>query len=159
MYLLTGTSDEKVLRWGKLSFEHFRSLFNSPDAAVAGVQLTTCYQLFVEEEDSSPPFWKDIVVNFTTLSNQELRSMGVPAKYTKGYSFGSFIADQKYYLQYMTDILQKAGVKFQQHKVYSLDDTILEGFHTVFNCTGLGARSLVDDEHVYPIRGQVLRVK
>lgn len=37
--------------------------------------------------------------------------------------------------------------------------TDLEGFSVVINCTGLGARPLLADEAVIPIRGQIMRVE
>jgi len=33
-----------------------------------------------------------------------------------------------------------------------------EGYNAVVNCTGLGARELVGDTSLQPVRGQVLRV-
>lgn len=122
--------------------------------------MITCYQLFEEHEDSSPPFWKDIVLNFTLLSNADLRGLGVPSKYVNGYSFGSFVADQKYYLPYLTSQLQSQGVVFEQAKIENLtNDPRLQEMDVIFNCTGLGAGKLLQDETVYPIRGQVLRVR
>lgn len=35
----------------------------------------------------------------------------------------------------------------------------LEGFSVVINCTGLGARPLLADEAVIPLRGQIMRVE
>lgn len=35
----------------------------------------------------------------------------------------------------------------------------LIGYDLIINCTGLGARDLANDEHVVPVRGQVIRVR
>ena len=45
-----------------------------------------------------------------------------------------------------------------QRKIDSLQD-IAEDYDIIINCTGLGARELVGDLNVYPVRGQILEVK
>lgn len=45
-----------------------------------------------------------------------------------------------------------------QVKIKSLRDPILDGYQVVVNCTGLGAREIVPDGRVFPIRGQIFRV-
>ncbi len=45
-----------------------------------------------------------------------------------------------------------------QKRLETLDD-IGTKFDVVGNCSGLGARFLVNDTTVYPIRGQVIRVQ
>ncbi|PRD21526.1 UNVERIFIED_CONTAM: D-amino-acid oxidase [Trichonephila clavipes] len=41
----------------------------------------------------------------------------------------------------------------------TLDRTVLAGkYDAVINCSGIGARSLVPDPEVIPVRGQVMRV-
>lgn len=50
------------------------------------------------------------------------------------------------------------GGIMQTRKINTLDGLAEEGFEIVINCTGLGARTLVNDLTVKPIRGQVARV-
>lgn len=154
-----GTPDELINYWGKVAFDHFRDLYNGPDGAASGVQLMTTYQLLEAHQDDTPPSWHEIVYNFQPLTTADLRSMDVPPKYTKGYSFGTFVVDQKYYLQYITKILKSNGVNFVQQRVNGLSDPILHGYDCVVNCTGLGAKEFLSDNEMYPIRGQVLRIK
>jgi len=51
-----------------------------------------------------------------------------------------------------------AGGQAESRRVTDLKSLAKE-FDVVVHCTGLGARELVPDVSVYPIRGQVLRVK
>lgn len=51
-----------------------------------------------------------------------------------------------------------AGGQFKQQKLNSIDE-ILDEFDVIINCTGLGAKSLVLDDAVTPVRGQVIRVQ
>lgn len=51
----------------------------------------------------------------------------------------------------------KMGGDIIEKHIDRLND--LEGFSVVINCTGLGARPLLADEAVIPIRGQIMRVE
>lgn len=96
--------------------------------------------------------------NFRVLTADDIQRMGMPSKYDKGYTFGSYVADQKYYMQFLTRRLKEMGVAFQQRKVESIPELTSE-YDCVINCTGLGAQTVIEGEEMYPIRGQVLRVK
>lgn len=159
LLILLGTSDEKVNGWGKVSFDHFMQEYHGPNAAKAGVQLLTAYQLLEQGQDLTVPSWKNIVFNFTELDRKELDKMGMPAKYVKGFQFGTFVIEQKYYMQYLTNKLKNLGVSFQQRKLSSLNDLAHDNFDCIINCCGLGASVVMNDKEMYPIRGQVLRVK
>jgi hypothetical protein len=159
-YNFLGTSTEKVNRWGSIAFDHFRSLYHSPYAAESGVQLVDTYQLFDVSETAVVPTWKDIVYNYQHLSNEDLRKMDLPANWVSGYKFGTFIVEQKYYMKYLTRRLTELGVVFIQQKLNGLQEILGSGkYDCVVNCSGLGAASVNGDDSVYPIRGQVLRVK
>lgn len=153
-----GTPDEDINRWGQIAFEHFKEEHQKETAAESGVQMITVHQLYEEHETLKIPSWSHIVHNFQVLDSDALRRMGLPEKYVKGYSFGSYVADQKYYLQYISRKLTSYGVKFIQRRIENLSE--LHGqYGCIINCTGLGAFYANDDTEMYPIRGQVLRVK
>jgi D-amino-acid oxidase len=163
-YQIAGTPEDRVNQWGKVAFDHYLALLRGPDAARAGVQLLTAYQLYTAGEDPTPPSWKDIVFNFRSLGPSDLAHLGFPSQFTHGYTFGTLVIDQSYYMPYLTSLLKsKWNVTFRQEKVDSLERFLVtEGtaYNVVVNCTGLGAgRLLGKPDDVYPIRGQVLRVK
>lgn len=53
---------------------------------------------------------------------------------------------------------KSAGGKVFEKRVNSLDD-LIQDYDVIINCTGMGARSLVNDQKMKPIRGQVARVQ
>ncbi|PVH22857.1 hypothetical protein CXQ85_002581 [Candidozyma haemuli] len=57
--------------------------------------------------------------------------------------------------------LQKQGVQFERKKLNNIHEAYQEDTRVVFNCTGLGSRTLggVNDEKCVPLRGQVVVVK
>lgn len=134
-------------------------MYHSTEAVEAGVQLLNTYQVFEAHEDSKDPSWKDIVFNFQHLSTADIQKMGLPSKYVKGFKFGTFVIEQKYYMRYLTRKLTERGVKFVQRRVNHMDEVLAQGYDCVVNCSGLGATTVAGDESMYPIRGQVLRVK
>lgn len=158
LFLLLGTPDEDINRWGKISFDHFQEEHRKETAAEAGVQMITVYSLFEEHEPLVIPSWSTIVHSFKVLEADDLKAMNLPEKYTKGYTFGSYVADQKYYLQFLMKKLSSVGVKFVQQFVENIHDLRLD-FDCTVNCTGLGSFVANEDKEMYPIRGQVLRVK
>lgn len=88
--------------------------------------------------------------------------MSVPAKFTHGYTFSTFTAEQRLYMPWLMDLLKtKWGVTFHNQKVENLFNFVQTSkFDIVINCAGLGAAKLIGkDDDVVPIRGQVLRVK
>ena len=57
----------------------------------------------------------------------------------------------------MTTWLQnQPKVRFVQKRLRNLDELIHEEYDFVINCTGVGARFLVDDTNIRPISGHVL---
>lgn len=160
-YKIEGTSDELVNNWGKHSLDHFLQLLYSPHAAEAGVQLMTAYKLFTYKESLNwkEPSWKDIVFNFRKLCSADLREMKLPEEFVAGCSFETLVIEQKYYLTYLTKLLLERGVTFEQRKVICLDELKDRNFNAIINCCGLGSFHLLNDTQMYPIRGQVLRVK
>lgn len=158
-YQIMGTPESLVNAWGKVVFNHFREEFYGPDGARAGIQLMTTYQLLEEGDPDSIPSWSDIVINFTVLDRKELDKLGVPAKYTKAFSFGTFVVEQKYYLKYLMTLLESRGVVFEQRKLQSLAEFDGSHYDCIVNCCGIGAAKLLKDNEMYPIRGQVLRLR
>ena len=87
--------------------------------------------------------------------------MQLPEKFTRAWTFNTLVIEQKYYMSWMMKRLEILGVKFVQRKVKNLDEFIDQGYDAVINCAGLGNHEIIanDKNEMYPIRGQVLRVK
>lgn len=78
--------------------------------------------------------------------------------YTAGAQFITFTAEPTSLLPYLYKRFEKAGGRFIRRKVFKLDEFAHENYDLIINCTGLGARNLMNDTQVKPIRGQVARV-
>lgn len=63
-------------------------------------------------------------------------------------------------LPYLFKRFTAAGGKFIQRSISSIEKLADEDdYDVVINCTGLGAKKLVNDNEVKPVRGQVIRVE
>jgi D-amino-acid oxidase len=60
------------------------------------------------------------------------------------------------YLEYLLDRFSAAGGSVQRRTLSSLEEV---DARVVVNCVGLGARDLVDDASMEPIRGQIVRMR
>jgi len=70
----------------------------------------------------------------------------------------TYLAEGRKYLPYLLNKFKESGGKVIQKRVNDLSE--LAGIYDiVINCPGLEARTLVKDENVVPIRGQLLRVR
>jgi D-amino-acid oxidase len=61
------------------------------------------------------------------------------------------------YLPYLMSRVRSLGGQIEQRRVDSISELHAEA-SLIVNCTGLGARELISDDQVYPIRGQIVRV-
>lgn len=67
------------------------------------------------------------------------------------------VVDMTAYLPYLRDRLEAAGGRWEQRAPHSLDEAAAEA-PVVLDCAGLGARELVPDPALRPVRGQLVIV-
>lgn len=140
--------EDKVLGWGTAAFQAFERLMAEPGT---GVGLTTLLEPF--DRPVADPWWKEAVTEFRRATAEEL-----PEGYTDGYVVTVPVIDTRIYMDYLLNRFQELGGTVVQREVAHLEE-VAEPNGIVVNCAGLGSRELVGDEEVYPIRGQVVRVK
>jgi D-amino-acid oxidase len=66
------------------------------------------------------------------------------------------VVDMPAYLRYLRRRAEAAGVEIEIRRLASLDEPVAP---VVVNCTGIGARELVGDPGVIPVRGQIVVVE
>jgi D-amino-acid oxidase len=138
---------ERVLGWSQRTLEVLSELVSH---AEAGIQVVRGVELFTGPVPD--PWWAPCVPSFRRATAEEL----VPG-FSEGYSFEAPIIEMPRYLPYLQARLRELGGRIVQREVRSLDEAWREA-PVVVNCTGLGARALVGDDLLFPIRGEVVRV-
>nr|XP_023694945.1 D-aspartate oxidase isoform X2 [Paramormyrops kingsleyae] len=146
---------EQQRRWFKRTFDHLLAIADSPEASLAGVFLCSGFQVFREVPDDGKPFWSDYVLGFRTMTDEELKRF---PQYKFGQVFTTLKCECTVYLPWLQSRLIKAGGKIKNEKVTDLHQ-LGQRYDVIINCSGLGARDLVGDGELYPVRGQILKVQ
>ncbi|CAD7011729.1 unnamed protein product [Ceratitis capitata] len=160
-YLLGGTPTERVHRWSKHMHDFLEQIWLSDDAGEAGVCLIPCLRLTTTAMDNEV-FWKDIVYGCRQLTQRQLDELNVGRanKYTQGMHFITYTSEPVKLLPYLMKRFQANGGKIVQQKVENLQEFIAKSnYDVIINCTGLGSRECVQDVGMFPVRGQVTRIK
>ncbi|MBI3414351.1 MAG: FAD-dependent oxidoreductase [Verrucomicrobia bacterium] len=139
---------DRVLAWARASHAEFSRLAQTPETGVVMVPL---FQYF--DQPAPPPWWCDGFIPFTTLERAELGK-----RFQAGYKIEIPLIDSSVYMPYLLDRFAKLGGEIQEATLRSLAD-VPEEFSLIVNCSGVGARELVRDEKVFPIRGEAVWVR
>ena len=148
---------ENILRWTAATVRYLQQL--SQDAATAGaihLAKVAGYRLF--ETKAPLPFWRNVVVDFKEMDEKEIAGLKVKVsrKYKYGWLYHTFMLECPSYLPWLMEKFRRNGGLIVQKRVSNLRE--FDDYDVIINCTGLGARDLVGDTSVYPIRGQILGV-
>ena len=141
---------ESEQRWFRATYDRFLSISNSINAVDAGISLIGGYLLSSVEEDE--PWYKDTVLGFRRVPSSELQRAGLSPQPSMWY-FQTLSTDGRSYLPWLANQVKQNGVNIVQKKVDSLD-RMLDDYNVVVNCTGLGAKELVNDDTLVPYFGQ-----
>jgi D-amino-acid oxidase len=136
-------SQERVTAWSARTFTAFADLSAADPGS--GVRMRPGTEVFTETPPD--PWWRDAVPGLT-------RTDQVPPSYRAGWTFASPVVDMPVYLDWLADRVAALGGTVTQGTVDDLDG--LPADETVVNTAGLGARELVGDGTVRPVRGQVV---
>jgi D-amino-acid oxidase len=138
---------ESVPRWSRESLDVFHGLAGHDDTGVrmlGGLEVTRA--------PVPAPDWMAQLDGF-----HDCRSGELPDGFANGWRYTSPVIDMPVYLGYLVRRLVDAGGKLETGLVTSLDEVCTQAPIAV-NCTGFGARQLVPDTEVTPIRGQLMVV-
>jgi D-amino-acid oxidase len=139
--------EERVLYWGSRTFEVFEELSRVPES---GVRMREGVELWRERVPD--PWWASAVPGVRRCARNEL-----PPGYSDGHTFVAPVVEMPVYLGYLLDRFIGSGGQVEHRAVSSLEEA--GDGRVVVNCAGLGARELVGDTSMEPIRGQIVRVR
>jgi D-amino-acid oxidase len=140
--------EEAVTRWSAISFRVLRDLAADPST---GVRLRAGRELF--RQPVGDPWWRAAVPALGRVPGGRL-----PAGYLDGYELTVPVVDMATHLAWLLNRLETLGIRLRRQCVEALPDAF-DGVDAVVNCTGLGARELVGDRSLTPVRGQVVVVE
>jgi D-amino-acid oxidase len=138
---------EHVVRWGR---DTYLELVEQARTGVPGVILRDSVTLY--REPPGRPWWVESIDDVRPAGRDVL-----PAGYPYGLRFDAPLAEMRLYLPWLEDRIRERGGGIERRRVASLADAG-RGADLVVHCSGLGARELVGDMSVTPVRGQLVRV-
>ncbi len=143
-YLL---NDEQEKQWSRHTLDVLTEL--AGDTAT-GVRLVE--GLEASDEEMEIPDWARGVEGFRPAGD-------LPEGYVVGWRYRLPLVDMQTYLGYLEERLQDKQIEVQWGTTVRRLDDVSDQAGVVVNCTGMGARSLVPDDTVTPVRGQLVVVR
>jgi D-amino-acid oxidase len=139
-----------VARWARATYHELVALAREPDSGVVirrGLEL-----LPIGAPDEAAAY------RGTTRALRTVPPAQVPAGFARAFDLELPVIAMPRYLAYLLGRFGRAGGVVEERRVARLEEA-LDAAPLVVNATGLGARALVDDRSLEPIRGQVVRVE
>jgi D-amino-acid oxidase len=135
---------EKVTAWSAVTYA---ALARLAGVAGTGVRMRAGRELC--RQPAADPWWRDAAPGLERLSE-------LPDGYLDGFRLIVPVIDMSIHLEWLAARLASRGVLIEPRTLASLDDAPGD---LIVNCAGLGARSLVGDSEMGPVRGQVVIVE
>ncbi|XP_065907449.1 D-aspartate oxidase-like [Dysidea avara] len=151
----TFANDPRKVKWIGETYQYLSKLFPTPLAARLNLTLLSSYAIFDEYKEY--PGVRDLVLGFRFISAEEKRVLNIPQDKT-ACSYLTFTVPCGPFLAWQLEQFKTNGGMVIQKKLNSLKEIDGE-YDVIVNCTGLGSKELVDDQELYPNRGQAMLVK
>ncbi|MGH2582205.1 MAG: FAD-dependent oxidoreductase [Anaerolineales bacterium] len=140
---------ERVDPWAKYSLNFFKqNLLSDSASGCSTIRVCDLY-----DQPVGVPWWADAVDQYKRLAKSDL-----PSGYVDGFETESIVMDTTVYMDYLVRWFGRLGGELVKKEI----DDVQEAFYQsdiVINCTGLASRNLFNDQLVYPVRGQTVRVR
>jgi D-amino-acid oxidase len=136
---------DRVLKWGRAGLEALSKLATEPGT---GVRMVSGRE--VSRHPLEPHYWTELIAGLRMCEQAEL-----PDGFTNGWHYTAPLATMPVYLGYLSARFERAGGRLEVSPVGSLAE-VAGAAPVVVNCSGAGARELVPDPAVVPVRGQVV---
>ena len=138
---------EKTNIWGSRTYDILKLLVAEKDA---GIEMTQTFEYFRSQQPD--PFWISTVDKFERITED------LPSDYVECFSFMSQVIEMPIYMNWLMDRYKLLGGKLEKRTIDDFSKLPAE-FLIIVNCTGLSSGELCNDSEVYPVRGQIVRIK
>ena len=149
------SNEEQTKRWATVTYERLHQLQESGE----GLEFGLVKPPFIMGHEDCPeiPWYTKLHPEFKVLSPEEAVQHCMPLRLKTVWKFDCYCFDTTQYLCWLSSSFTERGGLVVQRKIGSLSE-LTRDYDVVINCTGLGARELVGDYSVYPVRGQLVEL-
>ena len=140
---------DKAAIWAKTTLDYIQ------DNIIKDVE-SGCIKRMVSEvfaENVEDAWWGAGIDSYRKLYAEEL-----PQGYIDGYHVEGILMDTSMYMDYLLNKFKQLQGMIIQKTVEDIADP-LQKYSIIVNCTGLGSRKLFNDEKLFPVRGQMVKIK
>ncbi|CAH2354374.1 putative D-amino-acid oxidase [[Candida] railenensis] len=157
----SASADLKLLKYSNYTYQNLVKL-ETLLGPKCGLGHCTSTEILDDLEVESDPYLNAIGENiddFEILSPEEIEIISKGSRCAIRYK--AWIFNSPVLLEKLCKYYKSIGVAFQRTRLESIHDAFDSDTKVVFNCTGNGSRLLggVEDEKVFPTRGQVVVIK
>ena len=151
-------------RWGQHTLTVLAALLRDFGHIATGCSWVNGYE-FDDVPLPVPPF-AQYIPGFRKVAEAELRQLNIPGKFA--FNFNSIIADMTDYLPFLHRHFEQLGGQYVEGEIDSFSPpyshssptvtSLLSSADLLVNCTGLSPVQLLNDDHMRPVRGYLVRV-
>lgn len=139
---------DQVVQMTEDGWGHFSDL--AKDTAHTGVRPIEYWEIESRTVDPAEKPYLRVMQNVQVYEGPD-----VPGGYQQGIKYSTFAMDMPIYLDHLVRQFQANGGKFVRKRFTDIEQLSKLRADVIFNCTGLGARDLVGDPALKPIKGQL----
>lgn len=139
------TYESDIARWARRSFARLEALVGR-----TGVRYVLDHELFRTSEQP-PDYLVELLPDLDATEDDRL-----PSDFTFRWSFTTFAIEVPVFMRWLIRRVNELGIPFRRRTLSSLLELSRRDQDVVINCAGLGARDLVPDPTVRPVKGQLL---
>lgn len=136
----------------RTSFEHFKGLAEARDPSLRGVTPLTIYSFKNDPAMANIP-------GGVIAKGAPIRVAFENGVKKMGRVYYSYTIDTKAYLGDLRDRAKERGVPFTRLALASKEQLKTLSQRIIFNCTGLGSKTLFDDDRLIPVQGELIYLK
>jgi D-amino-acid oxidase len=144
---------DAVARWSAVTYD---VLVAEAAAGVPGVVMRETLVLYRDPAGAEPP-WPDWAAAVSPV--RPARRDELPPGYPAGLRFAVPLVEMPAYLPNLQERVMRAGARRVTRQITDLHDVLDLGPDLVVNAAGLAAGGLVGDVTMFPVRGQIVRVR
>lgn len=139
--------EERVSVWAKETLDQFKIDREHPET---GIHFEEHFRFCLDPDDGA--YARHLLDEWEEIDGKE---RGIPS--VEAYHLEVPVIDVPVFMPYLKEQVLAAGGLFVLKELKSPTD-LFPQYDLVINCTGVWARHFVNDESVYPVRGQAVRL-
>ena len=143
------SEDDQTFEWVRSTYLTLEELSHVPETGVSMIDLS---KYLPDDQDHTDAWWLKAIpgAQYVSIPPQQL-----PTGYKAGWRTKVPLMETQIYLPYLLERFRRSGGKVIPGSLVTDIGECLAPEWLVINCTGLGSRTLMQDNSLVPVRGQI----